>query len=77
MLSSILDNATGLAPIFSLNVTSGKLTVDATGPHLIGKGVPLGVLTVSYYIPNGRTSFIFTHNLSCIFITHTHYTHIG
>ena len=53
MLSLILDNATGLAPIFSLNVTSGKLTVDGTGPHLIGKGVPLGVLTVSYYIPNG------------------------
>ena len=52
MLSSILDNVTALGPIFSLNVTSGKLTVDATGPHLIGKGVPLGILTVSCYISN-------------------------
>ena len=52
MLSSILDNATALTPIFSINVTSGKLTVDATGPHLIGKGVPLGVLMVSCYILN-------------------------
>ncbi|XP_019851134.1 PREDICTED: uncharacterized protein LOC109581456 [Amphimedon queenslandica] len=54
------NNITGLASIFHLNSTTGLLRVNATGQHLIGGGVPLGLITVSVYVqdsgflqPNG------------------------
>ena len=47
LLNFFADNITGLASIFHLNSMSGLLTVNATGPHLVGAGIPLGLIVVS------------------------------
>lgn len=47
LLNFFADNITGLASIFHLNSTNGLLTVNATGPHLVGAGIPLGLIVVS------------------------------
>jgi hypothetical protein len=44
------NNIPELSGIFHLDANTGVLKVNATGPYLIGKGVPLGYITVSVYV---------------------------